>query len=226
MDEADVQSIVKFLDDDWTKPFDPNESVCQHFHRYPGPSRCSNGHPWCAHIWHGSIRGIQARPASRRKTKGSVLRQDNEEQAEDLFRYPKEDFYKQLKTTSFYKLTGIYLPTLSWWQRAAISIAIGARRLKRDTETDEKAALARELENQVIPAETIHEPSATIIDGMSLVHKMKGNDQTFSQLADSALTHIIREGVRSHRIDVLFDTHLEKSQSRTQRDRAGGSLQE
>jgi len=43
-----------------------------------------------------------------------------------------------------------------------------------------KAALARKLERQVLPAETIPEPSATIIDGMSLVQKMKGNDQTFS----------------------------------------------
>ena len=25
-DEADVQSIVKLLEDDWTNPFDPNES--------------------------------------------------------------------------------------------------------------------------------------------------------------------------------------------------------
>ena len=43
-----------------------------------------------------------------------------------------------------------------------------------------KAALARELEKQVLPAETFPEPSATIIDGVSLVQKMKGNDQTFS----------------------------------------------
>ncbi|KAJ8371913.1 hypothetical protein AAFF_G00298650 [Aldrovandia affinis] len=49
-----------------------------------------------------------------------------------------------------------------------------------------KAVLARELEKQVLPAETIPGPSATIIDGMSLVQKMKGNDQTFSQLAASA----------------------------------------
>ena len=40
------------------------------------------------------------------------------------------------------------------------------------------AALARELERQVLPAETIPEPSATIIDEMSLVQKMKSNDQT------------------------------------------------
>ena len=35
-----------------------------------------------------------------------------------------------------------------------------------------KAALARELEKQVLPAETIPEPSDTIIDGMSLVQKI------------------------------------------------------
>ncbi|KAJ8338524.1 hypothetical protein SKAU_G00374900 [Synaphobranchus kaupii] len=68
-----------------------------------------------------------------------------------------------------------------------------------------KAALARELEKQVLPAETIPGPSATIIDGMSLVQKMKGNDQTFSQLADSALTQILHEGARSQRIDVVVD---------------------
>ena len=39
-----------------------------------------------------------------------------------------------------------------------------------------KAALARELEKQVLPAENIPMLAATIIDGMSLVQKMKGND--------------------------------------------------
>ena len=42
-----------------------------------------------------------------------------------------------------------------------------------------KAALARELERNVSLAEVIPEPSATIIDGMSLVQKLKGNDNTF-----------------------------------------------
>ena len=72
-----------------------------------------------------------------------------------------------------------------------------------------KAALARQ--KQVLPAETIPEPSVTITDGMSLVQKMKGNAQTFSQHADSALTHILHEGVRSHRIDVVFTTYREDS---------------
>ena len=51
---------------------------------------------------------------------------------------------------------------------------------------------------------------------MSQVQKMKGNDQTFSQLADSALTHILHEGIlhegiRSHAIDVVFDVYRDES---------------
>ena len=84
-----------------------------------------------------------------------------------------------------------------------------------------KAALASELEKQVLSAETIPEPSATIIDGMSFVQKMKGNDQTFSQLAESVLTHILHEGVMSHRIDVVFDTYREDSIKNAERSNRG-----
>ena len=61
-----------------------------------------------------------------------------------------------------------------------------------------KAAMARELEKQVLPAETIPELSATVIADMTMVQKMKGNYQNLSQLTDSSLTHILREGVGSH----------------------------
>ena len=84
-----------------------------------------------------------------------------------------------------------------------------------------KAALSRELEKQVLPAETIPEPSATIIDGMSLVQKMKGNEQTFSQLADSVLTQILHEGARSQRIDVIFDVYREDSIKNAERENWG-----
>ena len=52
---------------------------------------------------------------------------------------------------------------------------------------------------------------------------MKGNDQTFSQLAESALTHILHEGVRSHRIDVDFDTYREYSIKNTERSNRGST---
>lgn len=57
--------------------------------------------------------------------------------------------------------------------------------------TTNKAALARELEGNAPPAEVIPEPSATIIDGMSLVQKLKGNDATFSQLAGTAMSRAV-----------------------------------
>ncbi|KAJ8387962.1 hypothetical protein AAFF_G00147530 [Aldrovandia affinis] len=84
-----------------------------------------------------------------------------------------------------------------------------------------KAVLARELEKQVLPAETIPGPFATIIDGMSLVQKMKGNDQTFSQRAASALTQILHEGARSQRIDVVFDVYQEDSIKNAERANRG-----
>jgi len=60
------------------------------------------------------------------------------------------------------------------------------------------------LEKNVSPAEEIPEPSATIID--ERVHKLKGNDKTFWQLAESDLFHVLHQGSKSHRIDVVFDT--------------------
>ena len=67
-------------------------------------------------------------------------------------------------------------------------------------------------------AEAIPEPSVTITDGMSLAQKMKGNDQTFSQHAYSALTHILHEWVTESLVSSL---RIEKTRSRTQGYRTG-----
>ncbi|KAJ8413153.1 hypothetical protein AAFF_G00091490 [Aldrovandia affinis] len=131
-DEADVQSIVKLLEDDWTNPFDTNEKS--------------------HHL-----------------------------QMSDVLSHP--------------------LRPLPW------ALTNGDGTLRKTN----KAVLARELEKHVLPAETIPGPSATIIYGMSLVQKMKGNDQTFSQLPASALTQILHEGARSQRINVVFDVYQEDS---------------
>lgn len=60
-----------------------------------------------------------------------------------------------------------------------------------------KAPLASELEMHVSPAETIPQLSPTLIDGMSLVQKMKGNEKTFSQLAESVLLKLFMKVVRA-----------------------------
>jgi len=55
------------------------------------------------------------------------------------------------------------------------------------------------------------EPSATVIDRMSVVQKLKGNDQSFLQLAESAVFHVLHEGCKRHRVDVVFDVYREMS---------------
>ena len=54
-----------------------------------------------------------------------------------------------------------------------------------------KAALARELEKNVSPAEAIPTPSTCIIDGMGLVQRMNDNNKTFAQLAESVLAMVL-----------------------------------
>lgn len=45
-----------------------------------------------------------------------------------------------------------------------------------------KAALAREMQRNVPIAEEIPKPSATLIDGMALVHKLKGDQRHLVKL--------------------------------------------
>jgi len=84
-----------------------------------------------------------------------------------------------------------------------------------------KAALARELEKSVSAAEVIPESSATVIDGMSLVQKLKGNDKTYAELAETALSHVLHGGAKSSRIDVVFDVYKETSIKDAERVKRG-----
>ena len=57
-----------------------------------------------------------------------------------------------------------------------------------------KAALAREIEKNVSPAEAITTPSTCIIDGMGLVQRMNGDNNTFAQLVESVLSTVLYVG--------------------------------
>ena len=210
-DEADVQSILKLLEDDWTNHFDPNES------EFVSISTGTLAPP-------DATRGILDGHKIGMAAYGEFKRDRLEDEM------PKAQFHdkitkKRLKTfsdirkkksTSASNSNNVILQTdrnifthmviVAESRHLRMSdvlshplgplpwvLANGDGTMKKMN----KSALARELEKQVLPAETIPEPSATIIDGMSLVQKMKGNDQTFAQLAESALTHILHEGVMS-----------------------------
>ena len=74
-----------------------------------------------------------------------------------------------------------------------------------------KAALARKLESLVAPADHLETPAACIIDGMSIIHRMKGDDLTFEDLAKQLLASVLRTAERSERIDMVFDVYQETS---------------
>ena len=83
-----------------------------------------------------------------------------------------------------------------------------------------KATLAACLQKNVAPANTIPENVASIIDGMSLVQKVKGNEATFGDIAKSVLSIALAEALNSTRIDIVFDTYRQlsiKNSERTQR---------
>jgi len=74
-----------------------------------------------------------------------------------------------------------------------------------------KAALARKLEANVSSAEEITQPSASIIDGMSLIQKTNGDHMTFDELADQVLANVMRAAGSSQRVDVVFDVYKQLS---------------
>eukprot|EP00058_Branchiostoma_floridae_P017868 XP_002603357.1 hypothetical protein BRAFLDRAFT_80350 [Branchiostoma floridae] len=86
-----------------------------------------------------------------------------------------------------------------------------------------KAALARELESRVPPAEDIPGPSTCLIDGMTILQKLNGNNMTFSGLANATMATVLKEGANSHRIDVVFDVYRDQSIKAAERFKRGSS---
>ena len=84
-----------------------------------------------------------------------------------------------------------------------------------------KSALVRKLEGTSSAAETIATPSACILDGMSLLHKMRGDNLTFEQLSDQLLEYVLRASEGSTRVDLVFDVYQPMSIKQTERTLRG-----
>ena len=61
-----------------------------------------------------------------------------------------------------------------------------------------KASLRKGLIQNVSVAEAIPKASACIIDGMNLVQRMNGENQTFAQLAAHSMSLALHAGIDSH----------------------------
>ena len=85
---------------------------------------------------------------------------------------------------------------------------------------DEQSCYSQRAGEECIPGRSY---PRTIIDGMSLVQKMKGNDQTFAQLAESAIAKVLHEGAKSQcmMLSLMF-TRAIKDAERTNRGADSG----
>ena len=84
-----------------------------------------------------------------------------------------------------------------------------------------KAALANYLQKNIAQIEETPAHSAAVVDGMILVQRVKGDERTFIEVAMSVLSMALREGHRSQRIDVVFDTYQEMSIKNSERSVRG-----
>lgn len=84
-----------------------------------------------------------------------------------------------------------------------------------------KAALAKELQKNIQPAEEIPRASACIIDGMALVQRLKGDHKTFSAVTEALLSAVLNEGASSERIDVVFNNYRKLSIKIVEREQRG-----
>lgn len=85
----------------------------------------------------------------------------------------------------------------------------------------DKAKLLNYIGQKVPPAENVPDGSTYIIDGMSVIQKLNGRNQTFGAIAKSVLKTVLQEASKSKRIDVVFDVYLESSIKNAERIKRG-----
>ncbi|CAM4733150.1 unnamed protein product [Leuciscus chuanchicus] len=84
-----------------------------------------------------------------------------------------------------------------------------------------KATMATAFQKNVALQEKHPENSATVVDGMNLVQRVKGDEVTFRDVATTILGMALREGSQSRRIDVVFDTYKQNSIKNSERSLRG-----
>ena len=87
---------------------------------------------------------------------------------------------------------------------------------------------SRQEDQQVFPGHNSSEEctsspgnSASVVDGMNSVQRIKGDQATFGDVAVTVLLMALKEGGQSKRIDVVFDTYQENSIKNSERSVRG-----
>jgi len=70
-------------------------------------------------------------------------------------------------------------------------------------------------------ADMIPQPCGRIFDGMVMIQKIRGDQKTFAELADSMMSMVLHEGTDSQCIDVVFDVYRNNSIKNHKREKRG-----
>ena len=81
-----------------------------------------------------------------------------------------------------------------------------------------KSTIARHIERRVAPAKSIPLPSACIIDGVSLINKIRGDNRTFGDIAKSIFLIAVQSENASSRKDIVhvYLMSIKSTQSKQQ----------
>ena len=72
--------------------------------------------------------------------------------------------------------------------------------------------MATNLQKNVAAAENLLGNSTSVVDGMNIVQRIKGDQDTFGDVATTILSKVLQKGSQSKRIEVVFDIYQEKKQ--------------
>ena len=222
-DEADVKSLIDLMENNWLNPLSPDESdlvslstgtvappavvkdllraleVGEEAYQTFKQTRLDDDPPSVK--FHDKMTKQRLKTFSTIGTKTARTKGQNVVLKADRNLFSQMILVAESRSVNMKDVLAHPLGPLPW----ALANADGSLRKTN------KAALARELEKNVSPAEAIPTPSTCIIDGMGLVQRMNGNNKTFAQLAESVLAMVLYVGGQSGRVDVVFDVYRQPS---------------
>lgn len=231
-DEADVNSILSMLQNTWLNPFDPDlqDLVCLFTGKVATPDvehdllcakdtgkeayktfreqRLQSDPPKVK--FHDKLKKLKMKTFSHQNKKVTIKNGTNQEVIlkADRRLFAQMIIVAESRNLQMREVLSHPLGPLPW------SLATPDGLLRKTN----KASLAKELQKDIDAADVIPQPSACVIDGMALVQRLKGDQNTFAAVAETLLSMVLNEGVSSSRIDVVFDDYREQSIKNAERD--------
>ena len=229
-DEADVQSLVNLMEDSWINPFrsDQDSLVSLATAAIP-PMEIAHD------LMNASKVGEEAfEPFRTRRLENNTV---------DFFATMKKQKLKTFSDVYTKKVTckgkEIVLkalwtyhcccPTRKLEMKKVVSYPLGPipwalANADGSLRKTDKAKFMNDIAQNVPVVEVFTEKSACIVDGMSIVQKLDGNQKTFGDIAKTVLKIVIHEGDKCDRVDVVFDVYREGSIKDAERvNRGSGS---